>query len=398
MDDTPRSRSLIGLAFLAFIMVGLPNGALNVAWLYMQRSFEVSLDSIGVLLGAITIGRLLLSFYSGRLIAQMSMGLYLLGGSLIMLVGLAGFMLLASWPLLIVAAFIYGLGSSMLNTGVNTFAAVYYRSGRMNWLHAWYGFGSALGPLLVTFIVIDAAQSWRWAYVVLVALQVVLVVGLGWTFRQWQLPSVQNESARPRRVPARETLHIAAVWFGMALFFLHGGLQIGTGQLSSSLLVEGRGLDARLVGTWISIYWAGLTVGRIVTGLVIDRIGNVLLLRLSMLGTVGGVLLLWLHPSDLLSFIGIALIGLTLGPILPTLLADTPERTGALHSPNTVGFQIAASGVGLALLPGVAAFVAARAGLEIIGPFLMALAVISYVVYEVMVSRERRKPVLAAQL
>ncbi len=397
MDDTPRSRSLIGLAFLAFIMVGLPNGALNVAWLYMQRSFEVSLDSIGILLGAITIGRLLLSFYSGRLITQMSIGLYLLVGGLVMLVGLAGFTLLAAWPLLIAAAFVYGLGSSMLNTGINTFAAVYYRSGRMNWLHAWYGFGSALGPLLVTFIVIDAGQSWRWAYAVLVALQVVLVIGLGWTFRQWQLPTVQNESARPRRVPARETLRIAAVWFGIALFFLHGGLQIGTGQLSSSLLVEGRGLDARLVGTWISIYWAGLTVGRIVTGLVIDRIGNVLLLRLSMLGTVGGVLLLWLHPSDLLSFIGIALIGLTLGPILPTLLADTPERTGALHSPNTVGFQIAASGVGLALLPGVAAFVAERAGLEIIGPFLMALAVISYVVYEVMVSRERRKAVLAPQ-
>jgi len=253
-------------------MIGLPNGALNVAWIYMQATFGLPLDSLGVLLGAITIGRLVLSVYSGRLIAQLSLGNYLLVGSGIMLVGLVGFMAAPSWPLLVLAGLAFGLGSAVLNTGMNTFAAAHFSPSRMNWLHAWYGLGSAVGPLLITFTVIDLGRPWQWGYALLAGLEVLLVVLLAVTLREWYLAPKAADGIRPeiQRVKAGDTLKLSAAWFGMILFFLHGGIQVGTGQLSNSLLTESRGIDPRVVGTWISIYWACLTAGRITTGVIAD--------------------------------------------------------------------------------------------------------------------------------
>lgn len=398
MDEKTRGRLLLSIAFMAFLAIGLPNGALNVAWIHMQQSFGVSLDSLGVLLGAITVGRLVMSFYSGRLIAWMTIGRFLLGGSAVMLAGLVGMTVAEAWPVLVLAAVVFGTGGGALNAGVNTFAAARFNSSRMNWLHAWYGVGSAVGPLLVTVVVIDMGQDWRWAYGILVALQLLLTLTFILTRPAWRLEDHgEKPTADAPRVRARDTLRMGAVWFGIMLFFLHGGIQVGTGQLSNSLFVEGRGIDARTVGTWISVYWACLTAGRIFTGLFVERVGNALFLRISMFVTVVGALLVWWHGSDLLSFVGVALLGFSLGPVLPTILADTPQRTGRLHAPNAVGFQIAASGVGLALLPGAAAWVAERAGLETISLYLLALAVLSFVIHEWMVLRESRQHVSAPQ-
>ncbi|MGH9852668.1 MAG: MFS transporter, partial [Blastocatellia bacterium] len=65
-----RSKSLlIGLAYLSFVSLGLPDGLLGVAWPSIRASFDLPLDALGALLVMFTIGYLISSFSSGRLLA-----------------------------------------------------------------------------------------------------------------------------------------------------------------------------------------------------------------------------------------------------------------------------------------------------------------------------------------
>lgn len=391
MPARSTNKKLLIIGFLGFIAVGMPAAALNVAWVHMQATFGVSLDSLGVLLGAITIGRLVMSVYSGRLIGWLGMGTYMLGGSVFMLAGLVGYVLSPGWAVLVLSALIFGFGVTALNTGINTHAAAHYGSGTMNGLHAWYGLGSALGPLVVTLIVIQLGLDWRWAYGVFIVLQIMLTAVFALTHSEWELEdSPRDEPARPK-AGLRDSLRLAPAWFGMILFFLHGGIQVGTGQLTNSLLVDSRGVDPGTAGLWISIYWAGLTVGRMFTSLVVSRVGNDRFMRINMFLTIIGTLLLWSNISHSLTFAGIAIIGFTLGPVLPTLLADTPRRVSLRSVAHVVGLQIAASGIGLALLPGLAAVVAERVGLETIGVYLFLVALISFLVHEGLLLYDRRE-------
>jgi hypothetical protein len=84
-----------------------------------------------------------------------------------------------------------------------------------------------------------------------------------------------------------------------------------------------------------------------------------------------GAILLWLNMTSMLSFVGLALIGLALAPIFPSLIATTPERLGSAHTANGVGLQIAAAVLGQALLPGMMGMLARHLGLEIVGPALL---------------------------
>lgn len=385
------NRKLLFIGFIGFIAVGMPAAGLGVAWASMQKTFGVSLDSIGVLLGAVTIGRLVMSVYSGRAIGWMGLGNYMLAGSVVMTAGLLGYTLVPTWPLLVLSALIFGFGVTALNTGINTHAASHYGSSVMNWLHAWYGLGSALGPLVVTLIITRLGLDWRYAYAVFITAQIALTIVFALTRTEWTVEDKASpEPARPKAT-LRETLTVLPVLYGVTLFFLHGGIQIGTGQLTHSLLVESRGVDPAMAGVWISIYWAGLTAGRMFTGLVVSRVGNNRFMRINMFLTIIGTLMLWSNISNNLSFLGIALIGFTLGPVLPTLLADSPKRVGARHVANTVGLQIATSGIGLALLPGLAAVVAERVSLETIGIYLFLIALISFIIHEGLVLHDKRE-------
>ena len=71
---TRRSASLLALAFLGFVGLGLPDGLLGVAWPSLRASFGLRVDALGPLLLAWTGGFVLSSFAIGRLLARARAG------------------------------------------------------------------------------------------------------------------------------------------------------------------------------------------------------------------------------------------------------------------------------------------------------------------------------------
>jgi len=385
------SRNHLLIGFLGFIMIGMGNAAPGVAWTHIQRQFEISLDNLGLLLGAMTIGRLVLSVYSGSVIRWLGLGDHMLVGSGIMLVGLAGFALAPTWETLLLMALVYGIGGAMINTGVNTHGAAYYSSARMNSLHASFGFGAAMGPLIVTIVAIHLSLMWQWSYVIFAAVQVTLTAVLFLTRRRWKLPDTPiSDDPQQRNSPTLiDSSRLRAVQVVSLLIFLHGGIQYGVAQLTDTLLTQSRGVDPAIAGTGVSLFWAALTAGRMFSGVAMAHLNTDRFMRINMLLTAAGAVMVWSNLAHVVTFAGIALMGFTLGPIIPTLLAETSGRTGSAHVANAVGLQIAAAGVGIAVLPGIAAFVADRAGLETIGAYLFIVAGASVVLYEFLLRFDR---------
>ena len=184
-----------------------------------------------------------------------------------------------------------------------------------------------------------------------------------------------------------DTLRLPVVWVGVLLFFVFTGVEGTAGQWPYTLFTEGRGVDPSSAGWWVSVYWGSLTVGRILFGFVVGRLGVVTSSRLGMLGMTVGSALVWWRASGVLSFLGLALIGFSLAPLFPLLISDTPRRVGGAHAPNTIGFQVAAAGLGIALLPGLAGVLAENLGLETVGPFLFVTSAVTLLLHELTVPR-----------
>jgi fucose permease len=392
------SLTLLLISYLGFIVIGMPGGVLNVAWVHMEDTFSVSLDSIGGLLLVGTVGSLLVTFTSGAIISRIGIGVFLLIGSFVLVGGMFAYTLAPVWILLIAANIISSVGLAIIDINTNTFVTAKYAASRLNWLHACFGIGQTAGNLIATFTIAELEASWRWSYGIIAVLGAVFVVSLLLTFKRWRMDtpaSEENEAAAddPAQKPGMlQTLRQPAVWLGMAMFFVYAGAEIAAPQLSNSLFVDGRAIDVKTAGFWISLYWGVFTVGRIVFGGVVDWMNHVLLLRLCMVGVVVGAIMIWWHPSDNVSFAGLALMGFAQATIFPTLLSVTPGRVGVRHTANAIGLQVGAAGLGIAVLPGLGAWVADHTDLEFIGAFLVLLCVALVVIHEVAVRLAARQP------
>lgn len=372
---------LLFIAYAGFVVVALSGSALNIAWLYIQAEFELPLSAIGGLLSFPAVVQLLVSFYSGRLSQRLGIGKFLLVGSLFCVLGLCGYMLTPSWSLMIIAGMTLGLGNGIMINALNIFVASNYASSRVNWLHASFGLGATLGPILITVVVFDLQSTWRLGYGLIAMVALILSVMVFLTMRHWQLPEV--DLVRKTKTP-QPKFNRLIVWFSLGVMFLSAGIETGTGQLSGSLLVNGRGFDERTVATWLSVYWLSYTVGRFVTGIIIDRISHNLFMRGMMLFAIVGASLIWLNPSPFFNFVGLAIIGFAMAPVAPTLMADTPDRVGVDRAPNVIGYHSTAAGFGIALLPPLAGIVAEFISLEIIGLYLVLITTGMFVVHELL--------------
>jgi len=375
---------LIGIAFSSFIVMGLSAGLLGVAWPSIRASFGISLDAIGTLMLLSTAVSLVISFNSGLMIAKIGLGPLLMISCIIGGLGLLGYALAPAWWVMVLFGMVSATGVTMVNTGLNTYFATNVSAALMNWLHASFGLGATLSPVMMTAM-LNMGYSWRWGYLPIALSYGVLAASFGLTLKRWPLTeqaSVEANPNPPAGVRGRDTLKLPAVWLSIALFFTFTGMEGSAGQWPYTLFTEARSVAPATAGLLVSIYWASMTVGRIFFGIVVDRVGTVPLVRICMGGVVCGAALIWWNISDALSFLGLALIGFSVSPFFPVLTSNTPERLGAEHAANAIGFQITAVRLGIAVIPTVAGVLAEDFGLEIIGPFLFVISIAMFLLHE----------------
>jgi fucose permease len=360
------------IALLAFLSLGLPDGVLGVAWPSLRRSFELPMSQLGILLTAATVGYLASSFASGILVARLGLGRVLALSSAATAISAGSYALAPAWAVVVGAAVVAGLGAGAVDAGVNAFAAIRLPPRLTSWLHASYGVGAALGPLL-TGAVLAATGSWRVAYGLVGIVLAAMTVAFARTADRWTLDPA---TARPAAAAAGliEALRRPPVWLSGGLFFVYAGLEVGAGQWAYSWLVEGRAVPGGVAAAWLAVYWGSLTAGRVVLGVLTTRIATGTLLRAALAGSPVGILVLWAGLGPAAGAAGLGLLGLALAPIYPLLIATTPARVGAAHVTHAVGIQVAAFYLGTAVLPGAAGILARQAGLEVLGPFLLAAA------------------------
>jgi fucose permease len=368
---------LVVLAYVAFIALGMPDGLLGVAWPSIRASFSVPLDAVGLLLSAAVAGYLTSSFLSGPLIARLGIGNVLAASCAMTGAGLIGYTLAPAWWIMVLLGVVAGLGAGAIDAGLNTYVAAYFGEGLMQWLHACYGIGVTLGPIIMT-IALTAQNSWRVGYIVVGSFQLALAACFALTLPIWNQKEAPIRSEEPKRLtdyktPLGKTLRQPRVWLSVSLFFLYVGSEVSLGTWTYTMLTESRGIQPEVAGLLVGSYWATFTVGRIVAGLYAKRVGVNLLVLGGLIAALLGAVLLWWNPANVANLIAVPLIGFAIAPIFPALISGTSQRVGMHYAANTIGMQIAAGGLGTAIIPSLVGILARQVSLEVIPVCLMVL-------------------------
>lgn len=370
-------RPVLILAYLAFVSLGLPDGLIGVGWPSIRATYHVPAESVGLLLTAATVGYLASSVAAGFSTARLGVGRLLAISTTLTGVALAGYALAPGLPVMSVAALLLGIGGGAIDAGLNAYAAGAFGPRHMNWLHASYGLGVTLGPLIMT-AAIGLSATWRTGYGVVALAQAALAVAFAasapaWRDRRGAQPDA-NVAPAARPASVRETLSLPAAWLGMLAFALYTAIEITAGLWAFLLLTEDRGVGATAAGVCVSAYWGCLLGGRVVQGLVAERLGVRPVLVGSLVGLCLGSLLVALPGPAWVAVTGLCVLGFAAAAVFPLLTLTTAARVGADHADRVVGLQIGAAGLGGALIPAAVGVLLGRTDVAALGAALLVLS------------------------
>ncbi len=345
---------------IAFVVLGLPDGGLGVAWPSMRGDFDRPLGDLGCIVVALTVGYLTATVSTGGLARRFGTARLGGGGAALLAVALGLLAAAPWWPLALLAAWLWGMGGGALDAGLNADVAVRADGRTMGLLHAGYGLGASGGPLLTAGL-ITAGAGWRPAYALLAAACLIGVVA----GRQ-----LHDERPAPTQAPPPGVSRRTAI-VGATAFFVYVCVELGAGHWAFTALTEADGMSGGTASIWVSSYWGAMTVGRLWFGLAGHHLAPSRVLAASAAGAIMGTVLL---TADVAA--GLPVLGASLASIFPTLVLVTPSRVGGERAAGVIGWQMAAAGAGGAAGPTAVGTVLERVGVDAYGPALVVLAVL----------------------
>jgi len=351
------------------------------------------MEAAGLVSMVIAGGTIVSSFASGTLLKRFGTGNITFISCLMTALSLLGFSFAPSIIWLVLLSVPLGLGAGAVDAGLNNYVATHYKAHHMSWLHCFWGVGATIGPFIMSRFISNQA-SWRNGYFTVSMIQFALVLLLFFSLPLWDRVAkhvkynkieADEIDIEPQAVISQETVikvkpyQIKGVKLALISFLFYCGAESTVGLWGSSFLVNVKGLPIATAAAWVSLYYAGITIGRLISGFITMKVSNRILIRCGQLTALLGAVLLLLPLPNACSLIGLILIGLGCAPIYPCMLHETPIRFGKENSHMLMGYQMASAYTGSTFLPPLLGLIAAKTTI-IIFPFFILFYIVAMLI------------------
>lgn len=373
---------LLAVIYLVFISLGLPDSLLGSGWPTMRLVFDQPLSAAGAVSMVITGGTICSSLLSERLTAKFSTRGVTVASVFLSAAALFGFSVSTRFWMLCLWAVPYGLAAGCIDSAINNYVALHYRSRHMSWLHCFWGVGTVISPCVMSWAL--RHSGWQLGYRTVALMQLAIGVVLVLTLPVWNIHRDEAQTARAGQVLGiRGALKIKGAPTLFVGFFAYCGAE-GTSILwASSYLAGERGFSAQRAAASAAVLYVGITVGRFVSGFIADKVGDRGMIRLGT-GVIAAALAVLALPGggEPGALLGLGLLGLGNAPVYPAIIHATPQNFGAENSQGIIGMQMASAYVGSTLMPPLFGLIANRAGLGWMPLFLALLILLMITMLE----------------
>jgi FSR family fosmidomycin resistance protein-like MFS transporter len=347
---------LLSLSF-AHLLNDLIQSLIPAIYPILKASFSLTFTQVGLIT---------LTFQLTASLLQPLVGLYtdrhprpfsLAAGMAFTLVGLLLLSVAGNFLLILVAAALVGVGSSVFHPESSRMARV-ASGGRHGLAQALFqvggNAGSAVGPLLAAFVVVPGGQSnvaW-FSIAALVAIGVLFQVG------KWYQGHLRARAARPRAgaVEGRAALPrlrvAGAIAILLCLIFSKYFYLVSLSSYYTFYLIDRFGVSVSFAQLYLFVFLGAVAAGTVAGGPIGDRLGYKTVIWVSILGVLPFTLAL---PHASLFWTGVLTvpIGLILASAFPAIMVYAqellPRRVGTVAG-LFFGFAFGMGGLGAAVL------------------------------------------------
>ncbi|MEE1285118.1 MAG: MFS transporter [Acutalibacteraceae bacterium] len=343
--------ALLIVIYIAFVSLGFPDSLFGVSWPVVHIEFgtpENFASVYSIITGVCTGG---VAFIAGPLLRKFGTGRVTFFSTLLTALGLIGISFSPNIVVMMICTVIMGYGAGAIDTGLNNFVSLHYKAKHMNWLHCCWGLGVTISPIVMSAF-LGGNGTWRNGYRVIAFFQFAIALIILLSLKKWNVKPKAATEELQKDLPKKSFFDLLKEK-GMVTSILSLGLycagEFTIGTWGATYAVNVLAVSPDEAAKWISLYFGGIMVSRIVAGFLSEKLSdNSLVIGGMTLAAVGMIVLLL--PIGKTALVGLLLIGMGYGPVFPSVLHSVPSRFGADYSADITGYHMSgAYGIGFAI-------------------------------------------------
>ena len=369
--------SILAVIYIVFISLGLPDSVFGVSWpvVHLDLGVNESFASLYSIITGICSGSV--SFFAGVVLRKFGTPKVTAVSILLTVIGLVGISFSPNILIMMAFAIILGCGAGAIDTGLNNYVSNHYEARHMSWLHCFWGIGVTASPIIMAQFLSEETSSWRNGYRTIAFMQVLILLIVIFSLKKWnredkKSTAAYEESSKEKgKMPYMKGLLPSILSLGF-----YCAMEFTVGTWGATYIVNTCALSPDTAARWVSFYYGGIMLGRLVSGFISMKLSDNKLIRSGLVIALIGLIILLL-PLGTNSLLGLLLIGFGFGPIFPSVLHAVPERFGSAFSADITGFHMGgAYAVGFAFQL-VFGYIATSTTFTIMPPVLILIAVLA---------------------
>ena len=340
--------ALLIVIYLIFISLGLPDSFIGSCWPTISEYFKISRDFQGIFSLIVSFFTIASSFLTIKLtkylknygVIAISIGLTISG---LIIIGFSD-----NYYLLLLAAIPLGFGGGAIDSILNSYVSLHYKAIHLNFLHAFWGIGAFISPLIIGSFIVDPRGFKDAAFVLSIIQTTILIITLSTLVLWVKVDKIYNIDSRnttnsennKENIGFFNTFKLRGVIFACITFFSYIAIESLAYSWFTSLCVFGMNIDNDIASKYLSLFYIAISVGRVISGLLSIKIKDKNLIRIGEGILLIGIILLTFKFNFVFMPIALFIIGLGCGPIYPSIVHSTVDKFTSKYSSAVMSIQI----------------------------------------------------------
>ena len=379
---------LLTLIYICFVSLGLPDSLLGSMWPALHTEISVPMSFAGTISMLTCVGTIISSLFSDKLLHRFGAGKVTAVSVAMTAVAMFGFSISDRLWMFWLWAIPYGLGAGGVDAILNNYVALHYKAKHMSWLHCMWGVGASISPYIMSFA-LAKFDHWNYGCLIIAIIQIILSTAIFASIPLWKKGmAAYNGDIQTKPLSFKEIFAIKGAIPCFIAFFAYCSLELTASLWASSYLVQKWEFDPEAAAGFASLFYIGVTFGRLANGFLAIKFSDRLLIRMGLGIIAAGVALLFVPFHSAFALIGFVIIGLGCAPIDPCLIHMTPAVFGEEKSQAMIGMQTAFSYIGYLSMPTLFGLIVDCLSVSLLPMFISGLLLLMTVMQELVAKKD----------
>ena len=382
---------LLIVIYIAFIGLGVPDSLIGSAWPAIHTEMNVPVEAVSILTFIISGCTVLSSMFSAGILNKLGTAKVTAFSTAMTAAALFGFSVAPSFWFMIPLAVLLGLGAGAIDSGLNNYVALHCKASHMNFLHCFYGVGVTLSPYLMSQALSNVGWrgGYRYAFYVQAVITVLLIVSLPlWKKTSSTQQAEEEKGVNLTLLQMAKKREVRQVWI---IMLTTNAIEYACGVWGSTYLVTEKGFETKHGALALTVYYAGMSIGRFVSGLLSEKISTWKRIGIGVAVLAPAIAIMLLPLPGAVTVVGLFLVGWGNGAIYPNMIHLTPHNFGKEVSQSIMGSQIAFAYIGVMLAPPTVSLISGLFGIKVYPVLLAVLYLIMIITLKLFINRLKKQ-------